>query len=547
MPPPSVVIHESPPDDKGEPANSTAQKEDQNQTSNDDPGKGPDGYPEDGKDIRTKILRVDRMQVVQLMKARKYRYVKTAKPKTSKKFSKNVITAARIISVQGVFTGEYRVEVRGAYLPEIFTGIYSDIEGVSFPELITLVRCVNCSRVNEAGPLIREHQETTELQLLFHAILGLKKELDSQMELEKPNTKLTFELEAVLEFTLDHFSSEMRTLNSLPLGHIDYVNVWTLFPPGALVYSVGPLNQERVHRLRSIPKLSKNQDGSTSWVLSLDYLDFDGIHLGFVRTTGAFAESSIRPVEWNDSIIDSLVLPQDHKDFIQVLIQNHGGKADSGSFDDIIKDKGKGLIGLPVEPPGVGKTLTAEVMAEVSYKALYTISSGELGEGSSSVMNKLADVMELAEAWNAVLLLDEADVFLTERDNINLSRNAITSVFLRHLEYFQGTMVLTTNRLESFDPAFQSRIHFCIEYSDLTADARATIWRMLLGKVANSTSLEVQIEDAEIGTLASRKLNGRQIKNAMSISQTFAQERKGSITSDTIQKAIDFSQSGWKG
>ncbi|KAK8029088.1 inactive ATP-dependent zinc metalloprotease FTSHI 3 [Apiospora marii] len=184
-------------------------------------------------------------------------------------------------------------------------------------------------------------------------------------------------------------------------------------------------------------------------------------------------------------------------------------------------------------------------MAEVSHKALYTISSGELGEGPNSVMETLASVMELAEAWNAVLLLDEADVFLTERDNTNLSRNAITSVFLRNLEYFQGIMLLTTNRLASFDPAFQSRIHFCLEYPDLAPEARAGIWRIFLSKITKSTDLDVQVGEPEIQELSSLTLNGRQIKNVMSISKTFAQNRKTDITLDTIQNAIKFSQSGW--
>jgi ribosome biogenesis protein Tsr3 len=44
------------------------------------------------------------------------------------------------------------------------------------------------------------------------------------------------------------------------------------------------------------------------------------------------------------------------------------------------------------------------------------------------VQSRLTKVLELAEAWRAVVLLDEADVFLAERDDENLSRNAITSI-----------------------------------------------------------------------------------------------------------------------
>ena len=66
------------------------------------------------------------------------------------------------------------------------------------------------------------------------------------------------------------------------------------------------------------------------------------------------------------------------------------------------------------------------------------ISSGELGADSEDVHDKLKDVLELAELRNAVLLLDEADVFLTERNDTDLTRDAIISIFLRELEYYQG-------------------------------------------------------------------------------------------------------------
>ncbi|TDZ32480.1 26S proteasome regulatory subunit 4 [Colletotrichum spinosum] len=312
-----------------------------------------------------------------------------------------------------------------------------------------------------------------------------------------------------------------------------------MLDPATLTH-LRPMNNNLVPRIQTQMRRKDLTDEEILMVNPLLY----GFSFGD-KTWGAFSYAQIHDVEWKDTIIDSLVLPQEKKDFIQVLIKTHGRQSPGGSFDDIVIDKGKGLVGLLVGTPGVGKTLTAEVMAEVSHKALYTISSGELGEDSLKVMSRLSQVMELAETWDAVLVLDEADVFLTERDNTNLYRNAITSVFLRHLEYYQGTMLLTTNRLASFDPAFQSRIHFCIEYPRLTVEARAGIWKIFLAKVADANILDVSVDDADVRALAELELNGRQIKNTMSLSRTFALERQQSITLESIQKAISFSQSGW--
>ncbi|KAJ4859741.1 ATPase family associated with various cellular activities (AAA) domain-containing protein [Trichoderma breve] len=140
---------------------------------------------------------------------------------------------------------------------------------------------------------------------------------------------------------------------------------------------------------------------------------------------GAFAVTWLHDIEWNDNILNDLVISDDQKQFMRALVESHS----TSGFDDFVRDKGRGLIGLLAGPPGVGKTLTAEAVAEIARRPLYTISSGEIGSQPESVQSGLDTLMELAEAWHAVVLLDEADVFLVERDDTNLVRNAITSIF----------------------------------------------------------------------------------------------------------------------
>ena len=84
-------------------------------------------------------------------------------------------------------------------------------------------------------------------------------------------------------------------------------------------------------------------------------------------------------------------------------------------------------------PPGVGKTLTAESVAETMKAPLYTMSAGELGTHSDRVERKLSDVLEMATMWNAILLIDEADVFMEQRSPQDLERNELVSIFLRQV------------------------------------------------------------------------------------------------------------------
>ena len=58
---------------------------------------------------------------------------------------------------------------------------------------------------------------------------------------------------------------------------------------------------------------------------------------------------------------------------------------------------------------------------------LYTMSAGELGLDTRQVEKKLSDVLEMATMWNAILLIDEADIFMEQREPQQLRRNELVS------------------------------------------------------------------------------------------------------------------------
>lgn len=213
--------------------------------------------------------------------------------------------------------------------------------------------------------------------------------------------------------------------------------------------------------------------------------------LGFSFSEKAWLEFSLaglKPIEWNPSAFDTLVLPPQIKQNLKGLVSSHRFNA-ARTIDDVIVGKGKGLNVVLHGPPGVGKTLTGESIAEFLRCPLYAVSSGELGTSAAHLERDLNRIMEITHAWGAILLLDEADVFLEARQPHDIHRNALVSVFLRLTEYYQGILFLTTNRVATFDEAFQSRIHMGIRYEDLTMKARRKIWMHHVGKVlAMSTS-----------------------------------------------------------
>lgn len=173
--------------------------------------------------------------------------------------------------------------------------------------------------------------------------------------------------------------------------------------------------------------------------------------------TGAFAADRLDDIAWSTEAFDSLALGAKQKELVLALTRQHIAR--SKCFDDIIPGKGRGLVGLLCGRPGCGKTLTAEATAEYTHSPLYAVSAGELGTQPEEVDLRLARTLELAQRWNAVLLLDEAEVFLQARNGtMDLARNALVSIFLRQLEYYQGILILTTNLIAHIDPAFESKL-----------------------------------------------------------------------------------------
>ena len=185
-------------------------------------------------------------------------------------------------------------------------------------------------------------------------------------------------------------------------------------------------------------------------------------------------------------------------------------------------------------PPGVGKTLFSESLSELLHKPLYSIGCGELGTSVDILEKRLAEILEIAYAWNAIILLDEADIFMEKRSAKDIQRNAMVSVFLRLLERYQGIMFLTTNRPDEFDLAFKSRISISINYNELDKNSRYKIWTNLL----NASGTTLDLNDIEI--LSKVEMNGRQIKNCIRMGQCMAKEYKQNLSREIIEEVIPF-------
>jgi hypothetical protein len=179
---------------------------------------------------------------------------------------------------------------------------------------------------------------------------------------------------------------------------------------------------------------------------------------------------------YRSDLKQKLVLPKAQTDLIDILTAEM-----DVLMDDVVAGKSGGTTVLCAGPPGVGKTLTAEVYSEIIKRPLYRVHSGQLGLNVATMEAALKAALMRAQRWGAVMLIDEADVYIRRR-NDDMTMNAVVGVFLRVLEYFSGLLFLTTNRVEDIDEAIVSRCIALIRYQPPDRAGRLRIWQVMLAQ-----------------------------------------------------------------
>jgi hypothetical protein len=139
-----------------------------------------------------------------------------------------------------------------------------------------------------------------------------------------------------------------------------------------------------------------------------------------------------------------------------------------------------------------------------------------------------------------MVLLDEADVYLESRRAKDIARNGLVSVFLRALEYYRGVLFLTTNRVQTFDAAFTSRIHVALHYGTLTDTDRERIWMNGFERLERDAAGRVHVavaareyawQGADVRAL---RWNSREIRNALQTAVALAESEAVEDGADVV-------------
>lgn len=238
----------------------------------------------------------------------------------------------------------------------------------------------------------------------------------------------------------------------------------------------------------------------------------------------------LAPYEYQPALKQKLILPPEQTDLIDILTAEM-----DVLMDDIVAGKSGGTTVLCAGPPGAGKTLTAEVYSEIIKRPLYRVHSGQLGLNVAAMETALKEVLTRAQRWGAVMLIDEADVYIKRRDD-NIAMNAVVGVFLRVLEYFNGLLFLTTNRVDDIDEAIVSRCIALIKFQPPDLPARRRIWRVMTGQFG------LQVDAGLIDKLAAvfPTASGRDIKGLAKLVAKFCEHNAVAPSLDVFKRCSVF-------
>lgn len=256
-------------------------------------------------------------------------------------------------------------------------------------------------------------------------------------------------------------------------------------------------------------------------IFDLDRHEYVAIHVSYLTE-----------YKYDKALIHKLVLPSKKKNLIEILVEGS-----SDSMDDIVKGKMRGVIVIATGAPGTGKTLTAEVFSEQIERPLYVVQCSQLGTNEESLEKELTKVLERATRWKAILLIDEADVYVHERGN-DIHQNAIVGVFLRVLEYYRGVLFMTSNKATIIDDAIMSRATAWIQYEKPSQDELKQIWKVL------ATNYKIELSADNINELATDKdlahISGRNVRNLLKLARLLSTRRKEKVNVELIKYVAQF-------
>jgi hypothetical protein len=254
------------------------------------------------------------------------------------------------------------------------------------------------------------------------------------------------------------------------------------------------------------------------------------------RQIGALARKIEPKYGWGD-----IVLPKETNSQLRAMcarVARQHRVLEEWGFDRKLS-LGKGVTALFAGPSGVGKTMAAEIIANVLDIDLYKIDlAGVVSKYIGETEKNLDRIFATAENTNSILFFDEADALFGKRSEVKDSHdryaNIEISYLLQKMEMYEGVAILATNLRQNLDDAFLRRLAFTVHFPFPSQEDRKLIWEGIWPK-------DVPLDaDVDFDFLAGRfKFTGGNIKNIALAAAFLAAEDDRRVSMRHLLIAVD--------
>ena len=262
---------------------------------------------------------------------------------------------------------------------------------------------------------------------------------------------------------------------------------------------------EAVSRAKELARISGEQPISSE---TLNHSCYDRA----INGLGSLA-SEIKPAyDWED-----IVLPAAEADMLKQAYSYMKYRHTVYNEWDFGKKAayGKGLSMLFSGPPGTGKTMAAQVIANQLKMRLYKVQISQIvSKYIGETEKNLSMIFTEAKNADCILFFDETDALFGKRTEVKDSHdrhaNIETAYLLQQMEDYVGVVLMATNLILNIDEAFMRRINFVVSFPFPDEETRRLLWNKLLDTKAPIA------EDVDLDFLAEGfRLAGGSIKNCV--------------------------------
>ncbi|MGH6646430.1 ATP-binding protein [Aquabacterium sp.] len=172
-----------------------------------------------------------------------------------------------------------------------------------------------------------------------------------------------------------------------------------------------------------------------------------------------------------------------------------------------------GLSVLFCGPPGTGKTMAAEALANELQLPMYRIDLSQVvNKYIGETEKNLRRIFDAAETSDCLMFFDEADALFGKRTEVKDAHDRFANIeisyLLERMERFKGLAVLASNRRKDLDEAFTRRLRHIVEFPVPGAAEREQLWRRVFPQ-------QVDIREVDCAWLAQQfEMAGGHIRSA---------------------------------